>query len=112
MAEVKELDFDVAEFLANPGLGRSVVQVKPKQSFFEQGNPADSVFYLQTGHAKLTVLSKSGKEATITLLSTGDFIGEESLATLGELRLATATASTACTALRIERAEMVRVMHE
>jgi CRP-like cAMP-binding protein len=73
---------------------------------------ADSVFYLQKGRAKLTVVSKNGKEATITLLSTGDFVGEESLAGAVGLRLATATAISACTALKIERQEMIRVMHE
>jgi CRP/FNR family cyclic AMP-dependent transcriptional regulator len=112
MAEGKEHNFDAAEFLANPGLGRRVVQFKPKQAFFEQGDAADSIFYLQAGHAKLTVLSTNGKEATITLLTAGEFVGEESLATMGGLRLATATASTACTALKIEREEMIRVMHE
>ena len=94
------------------GLGRKIVQLKPEQTFFSQGNPADCIFYLQKGRAQLTVVSTKGKEATITLLSTGDFVGEESLATVGGLRMATATAVTACTALRIDREEMVRVMHE
>ncbi|MGA8528448.1 MAG: cyclic nucleotide-binding domain-containing protein [Acidobacteriaceae bacterium] len=71
-----------------------------------------SIYYLQKGRAKLTVVSTAGKEATITLLSTGDFVGEESLAAVAGLRMATATAITACTALKIERAEMIRVMHE
>ena len=57
-------------------------------------------------------MSQNGKEATITLLAAGDFVGEESLASVGELRMASATAVTACTALKIERQEMVRVMHE
>jgi CRP/FNR family cyclic AMP-dependent transcriptional regulator len=104
--------FSVATFLANAGLGRRIVQLKAKQVFFSQGNPADSVFYLQKGRAKLTVVSTNGKEATITLLSSGDFIGEESIAGAVGLRLATATAITACTALKIERAEMIRVLHE
>jgi CRP/FNR family transcriptional regulator, cyclic AMP receptor protein len=78
----------------------------------EQLRRADSIFYLQSGRAKLTVFSERGKEATVTLFAVGDFIGEESLATVGGLRLATATAVTACTALKIEREEMVRVMHE
>ena len=104
--------FDAAAFLASAGLGRRIVQVAPKQTFFSQGDPADSVFYLQKGRAKLTVVSQAGKEATITLLSTGDFIGESALATVAGLRLATATAITACTALKITREEMIRVMHE
>jgi CRP-like cAMP-binding protein len=86
--------------------------MKPKQVFFPQGEPANAVFYLQKGRAKLTVISKSGKEATIALLSPGDFVGEKSIAAVPGLRMATATAITACTALRIERAEMIRVLHE
>lgn len=104
--------FDPATFLANAGLGRRIVQLKPKTAFFSQGNPADSVFYLQKGRAKLTVISQAGKEATITLLSPGDFIGEESIAAILGLHMATATAITACTALKIERQEMIRVMHQ
>jgi CRP/FNR family cyclic AMP-dependent transcriptional regulator len=104
--------FDPATFLANAGLGRKIVQIKPKTAFFSQGNPADSVFYLQKGRAKLTVVSQTGKEATITLLSPGDFIGEESIAAILGLHMATATAITACTALKIERQEMIRVMHQ
>lgn len=103
--------FDPAEFLASAGLGRTIVELKSKQTFFRQGDPADSVFYLQTGRAKLTVVSPNAKEATITLLSSSDFVGEESLAAIEGLRLATATALSACTALRIERCEMIRVMH-
>jgi CRP/FNR family cyclic AMP-dependent transcriptional regulator len=104
--------FDPATFLANAGLGRKIVQLKPKTAFFSQGNSADSVFYLQKGRAKLTVVSQAGKEATITLLSPGDFIGEESIAAILGLHMATATAITACTALKIERQEMIRVMHQ
>jgi CRP-like cAMP-binding protein len=104
--------FDPANFLANAGLSRRIVELKPREAFFSQGDPADSVFYLQKGRAKVTVVSKVGKEATITLLSPRDFIGEEALASVAGLRLASATAITACTALNIRRDEMVRVMHE
>ena len=104
--------FDAAAFLANAGLGRRVVQFKPKRAFFSQGDTASAVFYLQKGRAKLSVVSKTGKEATIMLLSAGDFVGEESIAAVIGLHMATATAITACTALKIERKEMVRVMHE
>jgi CRP-like cAMP-binding protein len=104
--------FDAATFLANAGLGRRIVQLAPKQTFFTQGDPADAVFYLQRGRVRVTVVSTVGKEATITLLAAGDFIGEESLAAPVGLRLATATALTACTALKIARYEMIRVMHE
>jgi CRP-like cAMP-binding protein len=112
VVEKKLAGFDTEAFLASAGLGRKLVQLKPKQTFFAQGNSADSIFYLQKGRAKLTVVSTTGKEATITLLSTGDFVGEESLTAVPGLRMATATAITGCTALKIERAEMIRVMHE
>ncbi len=88
------------------------MQIKANRAFFSQGNAADSIFYLQKGRAKLTVVSKTGKEATIALLSAGDFVGEESMAAVAGLHMATATAITACTALKIERKEMIRVMHE
>jgi CRP/FNR family cyclic AMP-dependent transcriptional regulator len=102
----------VAGFLANTGLGRRIVRVRPKSSFFTQGHAADCIYYLQTGRAKLTVLSKSGKEATITLLVPGDFVGEEALVSVMTQRIASATALTLCTALKIERVEMIRVLHE
>jgi CRP-like cAMP-binding protein len=104
--------FDPAVFLANAGLGRKIVELEPKETFFAQGDPADSVYYLQKGRARLTVVSQNGKEATITLLSPGDFVGEESLASVVGLRLATAVAVNSCTALKIGRTEMIRVMHE
>jgi CRP/FNR family transcriptional regulator, cyclic AMP receptor protein len=104
--------FDLVAFLATAGVGRKIVQLKPKQAFFSQGSSADSVFYLQTGHAKLTVVSHDGKEATIALLCPGEFVGEESLASVGGLHMATATAMEACSALEIAREEMIRAMHE
>jgi CRP/FNR family cyclic AMP-dependent transcriptional regulator len=112
MTMQEKMAFDPAAFLAHAGLGRRVVHLKAKATFFAQGDMADAVFYLQAGRAKLTVVSTVGKEATITLLSIGDFIGEESLAGALGKRLTTATAITACVALKIERAEMVRVLHD
>jgi CRP/FNR family transcriptional regulator, cyclic AMP receptor protein len=112
MTEADNVNFDVAVFLAKAGLGRRLVKLKPKQVFFSQSDPADSVFYLRKGRAKITVVSERGKEATITLLSPGDFIGEESIAGAIGLRLATATAITACTALKIERACVLRSFSE
>ncbi len=106
------MTFDPTAFLANAGLGRTIVELKQKQTFFCQGDAADSVYYLQRGRARVTVVSKSGKEATITLLSASDFVGEESLATIQGLRMATATAVNSCTALKIGREEMIRVMHD
>jgi CRP-like cAMP-binding protein len=106
------MTFNLAAFLEEAGVGRTVVHLQPKQVFFSQGDAADSIFYLRTGRAKITVLSPEGKEATIALLSSGEFIGDESLASVGGLHLATATAIAPCTALKIAREEMIRVMHE
>jgi CRP-like cAMP-binding protein len=112
MVELKKPAFDAAAFLMSAGLGRRIVQLAPKQPFFLQGDPADSIFYLQRGRAKVTVVSSTGKEATLTLLSAGEFVGEGALAAAGGLRLATTTAITTCVALKIGRDEMLRVMHE
>jgi CRP-like cAMP-binding protein len=111
MVDLEKPRFDVAAFLASAGLGRRIVQFAPKEAFFSQGDPASSVFYLQTGRAKVTVVSPAGKEATIAILSAGDFVGEEALTMIAGLRLATATAITGCTTLRISRQEMIRAMH-
>src|SRR6185437_16597461 len=75
------------------------------------GDPADSVFYIQKGRAKITVVSTAGKEATVTLLVPHDFVGEEALAAVPGLRLSSATAITACAALKITREEMIRMIH-
>ena len=112
MTDPKKPAFDPHAFLLNAGLGKRLVHLKAKQAFFVQGDPADSVFYLQKGRAKLTVVSNAGKEATITLLGPGEFIGEEAVAAVVGNRLATAVAITASTALKIDRKEMIRVIHE
>ncbi len=104
--------FNPVDFLSHAGLGRRIFQLHADSRFYSQGDPADSVFYLRSGRAKLTVISHSGKEATISLLSSGDFIGEESIAVNPCQRLATASAITPCEGLRIERSEMLRVLHE
>ena len=104
--------FDPAVFLASAGLGRSVAEFAPGAIIFSQGNPADCVFYMQSGKAKLTVIADSGKEATITRLAAGQFFGEESITAKAGLRMASAIAVTACTALAIQPQEMIRVLHE
>ncbi len=111
MAVLEHRNFDTAGFLATAGLGRKIVELEPKQPFFSQGDPADSVFYLQRGRAKVSVVSTAGKEATITLVSAGEFVGEGALAAVPGQRLSTATALTHCSALRIGREEMARAMH-
>jgi len=110
MTTIQKADFKASIFLAQAGVGRRLIHIKAKHVFFAQGSPAECVFYLQTGRAKLTVVSKNGKEATITLLSAGDFVGEEALADAPGSRVATVTALTACSALRIERDEMIRML--
>jgi CRP-like cAMP-binding protein len=100
-----------AEFLSSVGLRRKVIELEPEKSFFGQGDPADSVFCLQKGRAKLTVVSRIGKQATITFLSPGDFFGEESLAMVPGVRMATAAAVNTCTAIKITRDDMIRFMH-
>jgi CRP-like cAMP-binding protein len=109
---VKTTTFDVDAFLASAGLGRRIVRLKSKEPFFLQGSPADAIFYLQKGRAKLAVVSQSGKECTIALLFAGDFVGEESIAGVAGLRLATAIAITPCVALQINKEELLRVLHE
>ena len=103
---------EATNFLSSAGLGRHPVRLTAKQVFFAQGAKADCVFFLQTGRVKLSVVSERGKEATITMLGPGDFIGEEAVANVPSQRLAAATAITVCTALKIDRADMARVMHE
>jgi len=110
MADTREPRFDRAEILTRVGLGRNTVQIKPRRTFFRQGDVADCVYFLQSGRAKLTVVSNAGKEATIALLGPGDFVGEESIASAAGLRMSTATAITASTALKIQRAEMIATM--
>jgi CRP/FNR family transcriptional regulator, cyclic AMP receptor protein len=104
--------FDTEAFLTIAGFGRTIVEVRPKQPFFSQGDDADSVFYILKGRAKVTVVSRVGKEATITLLAARDFVGEEALARVPGRRLSSATAITNCTALKIQREEMIRAIHE
>ena len=104
--------FEPGAFLAHTGLGRTIVDLENQQIIFSQGEVADAVFYIQKGRVKLTVFSKRGKEATIALLGPGKFIGEECIATIQPQRMATATAITPASILRIDRKEMIRVLHE
>jgi len=107
---VKEFAFDPVEFLAKAGLNKSIVECPKGDTIFSQGDAADSVFYLQKGKAKVAVVSKQGKEATVAVLGAGDFIGEDCVATSHPLRLVTATALTDCVLLKIGKQEMVRVL--
>jgi len=104
--------FDPRKFLANAGIGRIIQNYRSKQTIFSQGKRADAVYYIQEGRVRLSVVSKQGKEATIALLGPGDFLGEGCIASDQSVRMATATAITACTVLKIDRTEMLRVLHE
>jgi len=104
--------FQTETFLSTEGLGRTITRHAPRESIYAQGGPADSVFFLQTGRAKLTVVSKRGKEATVTLLAVGDFFGEEAMASEGGVRTSTATAVSICMVTRIDRSRMLRTLHE
>src|SRR5579863_1252913 len=112
MPERRERTFNTDTYLANAGPGRQIIRLKAKQIFSSQGDPADCLFYLQTGHAKLTIVSKGGKEATVTLLAPGDFFGEECMAGPNEFRTTSATAITVCVVLKIASEELTRVLHE
>ena len=109
LASKNSREFDPQAFLATIGEGRKTMLFSKKQMVFAQGDPADAVFYLQTGKVRLTVVSKNGKEATLGILSEGSFFGEGSLA--GQpLRMGSATAMTDCAVLRIEKRAMVDVL--
>jgi CRP/FNR family cyclic AMP-dependent transcriptional regulator len=106
----KKTEFDPNTFVATIGVGRKLVLFPKKQRVFTQGDSADAVFYIQTGKVKLTVVSKTGKEATIGILGERDFFGEGSLAGQA-LRMGSATAMTDCAVLRIDRKAMMEALH-
>jgi CRP-like cAMP-binding protein len=106
----KECDFDPKEFLATTGEGRRIVKVAQKQTIYAQGAACDAVFYIRAGKVRLTVVSATGKEATLAILSEGEFFGEGSLA--GETsRMGSATAMTDCELLRIDKKAMMLALH-
>jgi len=101
---------DIKAFFAQGGDGRSIVKFRKKQLIFSQGDPADTVFYLLEGKIRLTVVSKQGKEAVIATLESGNFFGEGGLA--GQrIRMATATAVTDGSLVRIEKEAIIRLLH-
>jgi len=112
MSDEHRMKFGPAAFLSSVGFGKRVVEFQPEECIFTQGDPADSVFVLQRGRAKLAVVSEKGKQATINLLFPGDLFGEAALATKPGARQAMAIAVYACTALKINRDEMIRVLRD
>jgi CRP-like cAMP-binding protein len=105
-----KLPFDPETFLAHVGEGRSLVRYRKDQTIFSQGDPADAVFYIQRGKAKVSVLSEQGKEAVTAILGAGDFFGESCLAGQA-VRFATVRTMTASVIMRLEKRAMVRAIH-
>ncbi|MGA8440597.1 MAG: Crp/Fnr family transcriptional regulator [Candidatus Sulfotelmatobacter sp.] len=109
-AAKKRSRFDLNAFLSTIDGGRTIAAVPKKQTIFAQGDSADSVFYIQRGKVKLTVVAQNGKEATIGILNEGDFFGEGCL-TGQPRRMCSATAMTDCTVMRIDKKSMLNVIH-
>jgi CRP/FNR family transcriptional regulator, cyclic AMP receptor protein len=106
-----KLEFDPKNFLAKAGTGRMLVDHTKNQQIFLQGDPADAIFYIQKGKIKLTVISKQGKEAVVAILGPGDFFGEGCLAGQS-LRMATATTLLESSIVRVEKAVVIRLLHD
>ncbi len=111
MGRKKPPVFDAKEFLTKAGTGRSASSYRKKQVIFAQGDPADAVFYLERGQVKLAVVSQRGRSAVVAMLEPGDFFGEGCLA--GQpLRMASASAMSEVSVVRIARQAMLRLLHE
>ena len=103
--------FDPKTFLAHVGDGRSISKYGKDRTVFAQGEPADAVFFVQKGKVKVTVVSEQGKEAVVAILGTNDFFGEGCLAGQAQ-RISTVAAMTDSTIVRLDKAAIVRVLHE
>jgi CRP/FNR family cyclic AMP-dependent transcriptional regulator len=106
----KKRDFDPKDFLATIGEGRRVLLFTKNGRIFTQGDAADAVFYVHSGQVRLTVVSQSGKEATVGILNSGDFFGEGALAGQSR-RMGSANALNNCDLLRIEKTAMMSALH-
>jgi len=104
-------EFDLEGFLDSEGLSRTIAKYPKSAVIFSQGDAATEVMYLQQGSVKISVLSKTGKEAIVAMLTTGDFFGEGCLAGQSR-RMASATAQSAATVLVVEKAHMMRMLHK
>jgi CRP/FNR family transcriptional regulator, cyclic AMP receptor protein len=107
----KGLPFDPKSFLAKVGEGRTISKYRKDQVVFSQGDLADAVFYIQKGKVKVTVVSDQGKEAVVALLAANEFCGEGCLAGQPR-RIATVTAMTECTIMRLQKTSIIRVLHD
>jgi CRP/FNR family cyclic AMP-dependent transcriptional regulator len=103
--------FDPRAFLAHVGDGRSISKYSKGRVVFSQGEPADAVFYVQKGKVKVTVISEQGKEAVVAILATNEFFGEGCLAGQA-LRISTVATMTDSTIARLDKAAIIRVIHE
>jgi CRP/FNR family transcriptional regulator, cyclic AMP receptor protein len=111
MAIKRKASFNPKSFLAKVGDGRSIGMYHSDETVFSQGDPADSVFYIQRGKVKITVVSEQGKEAVVAILGTNEFFGEGCLAAQ-VLRIATVRTMTESIIVRLEKAAILRVIHE
>lgn len=102
--------FDVDKFLDTIGEGRKIAHVRKKERVYAQGDACDAIFYIKKGRVKLTVISESGKEATVAILNPTDFFGEGCLAAQPR-RMGSATAMSDCELMRIENTAMTRALH-
>src|ERR1700692_1150763 len=103
--------FDPKDFLAKVGTGKAILNFRKNQHVFEQGDVADTVFYLQKGKVKLTVLSEQGKEAVVAILDPGQFFGEECM-NRPPPPISTATAIEDCLITAIPKAAMIAAIHD
>lgn len=110
MPPKKKRPFDVRAFLESAGLGKRIVTYARTDVIFSQGDPCDSVLYLRSGGIQLSILSHAGKEAIVATLGPGEFLGETALAG-HSVRLETATATMATTALVVPKRQMLRLLH-
>jgi CRP/FNR family transcriptional regulator, cyclic AMP receptor protein len=106
----KKREFNPDTFLATIGEGRKSLRIAKKRKIFAQGDDANAVFYIQSGKIKLTVVSKTGREATIGMLSEGNFFGEGALAGQA-LRMGSASAMTDCQLMRVDKKAMMNALH-
>src|SRR6202045_2442763 len=111
MAINRRPSFDPKSFLAEVGDGRSIERYRKDQIVFSQGDPADAVFYIQSGQVKVTVVSEQRKEAVVAMLGTNDFFGEGCLAGQAQ-RIATVATMTDSVIVRLEKAAIVRVIQQ
>lgn len=111
MPGTKKVRFNPAQYLSASSLTRKIIHVVAGHVFYSQGDRASSIYYLESGRAKLVVVSERGKEATVALMVAHDFIGEESLAGPAGFHTATAMAITPCTAVKLDREEMIQILH-